>query len=152
MDRIKLTLPTEFIFETSLKIRITDLNYGGHVGNDNFLSLIHEARQEFLFSLNYTELNIEGIGLIMADVAIEFKKELNYNDIIFISVTATSFDKLGFDIYYKLELQIADNSRILAGKAKTGMICFDYTNRIKCPVPEKFIKKINSTKNSKFPN
>lgn len=152
MDRIKLTLPTEFIFETSLKIRITDLNYGGHVGNHNFLSLIHEARQEFLYSLNYSELNIEGIGLIMADVAIEFKKELNYNDFVIISVTATSFGKLGFDIYYTLELQNEDNSRTLAGKAKTGMICFDYKNRIKCQVPEKFIEKINSITNSKFPN
>ncbi len=141
MDRIKLLLPKEFLFETSLKIRITDLNYGGHVGNDSFLSLIHEARAQFLQSLNYSELNIEGVGLIMADVAIEFKKELNFNDTVFISVTASGFDKLGFDIFYKLELVNANGGRILTGKAKTGMICFDYANKLKCSVPEKFIEK-----------
>lgn len=141
MDRIKLNLPTEFKFVTSLQVRITDLNYGGHVGNDSFLSLIHEARQQYLNSLQYSELNIEGIGLIMADVAIEYKKELNYNDIIYISVLATAFDKLGFDIYYKLELLNTDGTKTLAGKVKTGMICFDYSKKTKCNVPEKFIEK-----------
>ena len=48
MERIKLNLPEQFLFSTNIAVRITDINYGGHVGNDSFLSLIHEARQQFL--------------------------------------------------------------------------------------------------------
>ena len=44
MARIKLTLPERFPFTTTIPIRITDLNYGGHVGNDTVLALLHEAR------------------------------------------------------------------------------------------------------------
>lgn len=74
MNRIKIDVPETFLFATTLQIRVTDLNYGGHVGNDSFLSLLQEARQQFLLSHGYRELSIAGVGLIMADVAIEFKK------------------------------------------------------------------------------
>lgn len=141
MNRIKIDLPESFAFSTTIQIRITDLNYGGHVGNDSFLSLIHEARQQFLLSHGYKELSIAGTALIMADVAIEFKKELIHGDTVKISVTATGFDKLGFDLYYKMEL-INGNETILAGKAKTGMLCYDYALKKKVTVPEEVIEKL----------
>lgn len=143
MNRIKIDLPESFAFSTTIQIRITDLNYGGHVGNDSFLSLIHEARQQFLLSHGYKELSIAGTALIMADVAIEFKKELNHGDKVKISVTATGFDKLGFDLYYKMEL-INGNETILAGKAKTGMLCYNYALKKKVTVPEEVIEKFTA--------
>ena len=143
MNRIKIDLPENFHFSTNITIRVTDLNYGGHVGNDSFLSLIHEARQQFLISHGYKELEIAGIGLIMADVAIEFKKELNYGDIVKISVAAMGFDKLGFDLFYKMELINGEES-ILAGKAKTGKMCYDYGQKKKMAVPGEVIKRLSS--------
>ena len=141
MERIKVNLPENFHFSTIIKIRITDLNYGGHVGNDSFLSLIHEARQQFLNHFGYSELKIENVSLIMADASIEFKKELNYGNEIKISVTASGFDKLGFDLFYKIEI-INNENFILAGKAKTGMLCYDYQNKKLMPVPEEAKNKL----------
>lgn len=141
MNRAKLILPEHFPFSTTISIRITDLNYGGHVGNDSFLSLLQEARQQFLLSHGYKELSIEGIGLIMADAVLEFKKELNHGDIVKISVAATDFDKLGFDLYYLMEVADGDNL-VVAGKAKTGMMCYDYSLKKRMPVPEMVIKKL----------
>jgi len=143
MNRIKIDLPEIFLFATTLRIRVTDLNYGGHVGNDSFLSLIQEARQQFLLSHGYRELSIAGVGLIMADVAIEFKKELNYGDEVKISVAASGFDKLGFDLLYKMEV-VQDQELMLAGKAKTGMMCYDYTLKKKTAVPEEVITKLSA--------
>ena len=140
MERIKINLPETFSFTTSIQIRITDLNYGGHVGNDSFLSIIHEARIQFLKNYGYSELNVEGVGLIMADVVVEYKKELNYGDIVYISVTATNFDKIGFDIFYLLELN-EEEKKVIAGKAKTGMMCYDYKLKKRMPVPLNFISK-----------
>ena len=141
MERIKLNIPEQFNFSTTIKIRITDLNYGGHVGNDSFLSLIHEARQQFLYSFGYSELKIENVSLIMADAQIEFKKELNYGDDVKVSVAASGFDKFGFDLFYKLEI-IDEQKFILAGKAKTGMLCYDYTNKKLMSVPEEAKNKL----------
>ncbi len=143
MQRIKIELPEQFSFSTNIQVRITDLNYGGHVGNDSFLSLIHEARQQYLNHYGYSELNFENTGLIMTDVGLEFKRELNYGNIVQIQVQAANFDKLGFDIYYLLEIVHPDKN-IVAGKAKTGMLCYDYANKKKVSVPLTAIEKLTA--------
>ncbi len=141
MNRIKLSLPEPFYFSTRLPVRITDVNYGGHVGNDAFLSIIHEARMRFLQHHGYAELEFAGIGLIMVDVAIEYKAELNYGDEVEIFVSATDFDKLGFDLYYRMEI-VKPGGNVLAAKAKTGMMGYDYDLKKKVAVPEVAIKKL----------
>jgi acyl-CoA thioester hydrolase len=135
MARIKIDLPEQFSFSTTIPVRITDLNYGGHVGNDTILSLIHEARVQYLQQLGYGELELAGVGLIMSDVGIEFKQELFYGQTIKASVTASDLTKISFDLYYKLETTIADKT-ILVASAKTGMICYDYSKKKIAPIPE----------------
>lgn len=71
---MKLELPNRFQFTTDLNVRIGDINYGGHLGNDAMLSLIHEARVQFLKRLRYAEHNIEGVGIIMADAVVVYKE------------------------------------------------------------------------------
>jgi acyl-CoA thioester hydrolase len=139
MARIKIDLPDKFSFTTSIPVRISDINYGGHVGNDAVLSLIHEARMQFLKQLGYSELEFEGLGLIMADAAIEFRNELFYGDTVIVSVACAEFSKVSFDIYYKLEkifIQIKDEKRIVVATAKTGMVCYDYSNKRIAAIPE----------------
>ncbi|MBL7768287.1 MAG: acyl-CoA thioesterase [Flavipsychrobacter sp.] len=126
MARIKLTMPSGFSFETRLPVRITDLNYGGHVGNDTILSIIHEARMRFLQKAGYTEMNFGGTGLIMSDVAIEFKQELFYGEEVIVKVIATEFGRVGFELYYQLLKTVAGVSKVIAN-ARTGMVCYDYT-------------------------
>lgn len=135
MERVKVNLPEAFRFSMQMRIRITDLNFGGHVGNDTFLSLLHEARHEYLKQHGYGEISFEGTGLIMADAAIEYKKELTQGDEIKISVAAAGFDKYGFDLFYKVE-QITANGNMLAAKAKTGMLCFDYSKKKLALLPD----------------
>jgi YbgC/YbaW family acyl-CoA thioester hydrolase len=142
MDRIKLVLPEVFIFSTEMKIRVTDLNHGGHVGNDRFLALLQEARMEFLAFYGYSELNVEGVGLIIRDAAIEFKKELHYNQTIQIDVAITGIDAKGFDLYYKIHIKNI-NELTLAATAKTGMLCYNYQEKKLAQVPAKFVEKMS---------
>lgn len=141
MARIKLSPPSSFSFSTLIPIRITDLNYGNHVGNDAVLSLLHEARMQYLKSINLTELEFAGVGLIMSDVGIEFKAESFYGDVLKAYVTATDFSKIGFDLYYKLVR--GENEEIVA-IAKTGMLCFDYEKRKIVALPTDAITKMQS--------
>ena len=142
MNRIKINLPAHFSFQTNIKIRITDLNYGGHVGNDRFLALLQEARQEYLLQFGYGELDFEGLGLIMADLAIQYKSELKYGQTVTISVQAADFDKLGFDLFYKMEI-ISATGNLLVAIAKTGMICYNYQSNKKTEIPEAAILKMS---------
>ena len=148
MSRIKIDLPENFSFTTSIPIRITDINYGGHAGNDTILSLLHEARMQYLQCIGYTEMDFAGGGMIMADVGIEFKNELFYGDIVYASVAAANIGKVSFDLYYKLEKKVdqtRDERKILVAIAKTGMVCYDYKIKKIMTLPEEARKKIESS-------
>lgn len=134
MARIRLTLPENFSFSTQLRVRITDINYGNHAGNDAILAMLHEVRMRFLAHHGYTELQCGGAGLIMSDVAIEFKKELFYGDVVTAKVTAAEWSAMGFELYYLLEKEEAGRSMV-AVKAKTGMLCYDYSAKKLVAVP-----------------
>ena|SRR5438034_675604 len=141
MARIKIELPEKFSFNTTIPVRITDLNYGNHVGNDSLLSIIHEARVQFLKHFGLEELKFDGAELIMSDVAIEFKNELFYGDNMTVSITATEFSKVAFEIYYKLERE-KDGKTVPIAFAKTGMVCFDYVSRKITAVPKEAKRKL----------
>jgi acyl-CoA thioester hydrolase len=132
MRRMKLSIPEEFKFSTRIPVRITDINYGGHLGNDSVLTLIHEARMQFLTSLGMSELDLKGVGLIMSDAAIEFKNEAFFGDTILIYVTAVDSTKISFDLFYKL---VKDENMEIA-RARTGMVCFDYKAKKVASLPE----------------
>lgn len=138
MARIKVELPASFSFSTSIPIRITDLNYGGHVGNDTILSLVHEARVQFLKQFGLEELKFAGLGLIMGDAAIEFKNELFHGDVVKVWVTAAEFTKISFDLYYKLEKINGEPVAFV----KTGMICFDYSRKKVVAIPDGITRMI----------
>lgn len=141
MARIKVELPEQFAFSTTIPVRITDLNYGKHVGNDTILSMIHEARVQYLRQLGYGELDLEGVGLIMSDVAIEFKSELFYGDEVHVSVAAGDFSKISFDLYYKLEKRAGDKT-VPVAVAKTGMVCYDYNKKKVTAIPTEVVEKL----------
>jgi acyl-CoA thioester hydrolase len=128
MARIKIEVPEEFIFSTSIPVRITDLNYGGHVGNDTVLSIMHEARVQFLKSHGYQELDFAGVGLIMSDVSIDFKSELFYGDTVEAHLAIGDLTGVAFDLYYKLE-KSKNGQTVPVAFAKTGMVCYDYQRK-----------------------
>jgi len=124
--------PDSFEFTATIPIRITDINYGNHVGNDSVLSLLHEARMQFLNSYGFSELDCAGVGLIMKDVVIEFKKEIKYGQILEIDVKANTFSKVSFEIYYRARFAGTESMAVLA---RTGMVCYDYAKKKIAAVP-----------------
>ncbi|MFM9910397.1 MAG: thioesterase family protein [Chitinophagaceae bacterium] len=141
MSRIKLEQPDSYSFSVLIPIRITDINYGGHAGNDSIVSLIHEARLQFLEHHGFKELALGGVGLIMSDLVVEFKAELFYGDKVKISVTANDFSRIGFDLLYKFEKETSDK-KIIAVMAKTSMICYDYGTKKVAGLPEDVKQKL----------
>jgi acyl-CoA thioester hydrolase len=73
----------------------------------------------------------------MSDLVIEFKKESFYGDIIEVQLNAGEISRIGFELYYQLFTK-RNNERILLVNAKTGMVCYDYTNKKVVSIPERF--------------
>lgn len=138
MSRIKIAFPENVSYTATIPVRITDLNYGNHVGNDAVLSMIHEARMQFLTHFGFTELNCAGVGLIMSDVGIEFKKEIFYGDTLSVQIAAINFSSVGFDLFYRL----LNKENIVVALAKTGMICYNYEAKKIAAVPGEVKEKL----------
>lgn len=138
MARIKIDLPAKYSFLTEIKIRVSDINYGGHLGNDSLLSILHDARLQYLQALGYSELAFGSSSLIMADVAIEYKGEGFLGDTLTVQIAPSDFSKYGFDLVYYVTNQ---NSKPIA-YAKTGMLCFNYETRKVMSVPAEVRSKM----------
>lgn len=89
-------------------------------------------------------MKFAGVGMIMSDVAIEFKSELFYGDVIQASVTCGEISKVGFELFYKLEIKKSDKT-IIAVIARTGMVCYDYSKKKIVAVPDEARKKLGSS-------
>jgi acyl-CoA thioesterase FadM len=133
MPRVRLKPLFDYPFSIDLKVRITDLNYGGHLGNDRLLSLIHEARIAFLAKYGFTELDCGGVSLIMADTAILYQGEAFAGDLLHFQVAADEPTRYGFRMYYRVIRQ-SDGKAIAL--VETGMVCFDYQNRKLLTLPD----------------
>jgi acyl-CoA thioesterase FadM len=128
MVRVKIEIPDKVLFTTKIPVRITDINYGNHVGNDAIVQIIHEARAQFLSSYGFTELKVAGTALIMSNLVIEFKKESFFGDQLTVKLYAGNFTKVSFDLFYSIHT-LRDSQEILITKAQSGMVCYDYTAR-----------------------
>ena len=140
MPRVKVSLPESFGFAVEIPVRITDLNYGAHLGNDALLSILHEARVQFLASLGAAEFDpASQLGFIMVDVAIEYKGEAFHGDVLHLALAANDQNKYGFDIVYHVKNQTGKE----IARAKTGMLCFDYHTRKLRALPAGLATKIS---------
>ncbi|MCC9166420.1 acyl-CoA thioesterase [Pontibacter harenae] len=140
MPRIKVDIPEYTAFVCHVPVRITDLNYGAHLGNDALLSILHEARVQLLQNYGYSEMNLGGASLIMADVAIEYKGESFYGDTLTINMAFTDLSKYGFDITYHVLNQKGGE----VARAKTGMLCFNYKERKLMSLPAEVKDRIET--------
>ncbi len=136
MARIKLILPDNFKFSTQLEVRITDINYGGHLGNDSVLGMIHEARVRLLADKGFLEHDIDGVGIIMTDSIIIYSSEGFYGDKLRIDVAVDEISNTGCDIYYRF-VNIANEKVII--KAKTNIVFYNYTSKKVTRTPEIFL-------------
>lgn len=132
MPRVKLKPLLNYPFQTEITVRTTDLNYGGHLGNDTLLSLIHEARVAFLSEQGFSEIDCGGVSLILADTAINYKGEAFAGDVLCFEVEAGEPARCGFRLFYRVT-RPAD--AILIALVENGMVCFDYESRKRMPLP-----------------
>lgn len=141
MARIEIQLPEKFIFQTEIAVRVSDLNYGNHVGNDSVLTLMQEARTLFYRSMGFeTETKLEGtIGQIVSDAAIVYKAESFYGDILQIEIGIGELNKYGFDLFYRITNK-ATGKEVAVGK--TGIVGFDYAKHKIASMPQAVLTKI----------
>lgn len=135
MPRIRIDLPDRFAFSTTIPLLISHINYGNHLDNAQLLGIVSEARLRLLKSLGYTELDIEGVGIIVADAALQYRSEAFHGESMRVEMAASDFNAFGCDLVWRMSE--AEGGREVA-RGKTGIVFFDYRTRSKAPTPAGF--------------
>lgn len=141
MPRITIDLPERFNFTAELPVRVSDLNYGGHVGNDAILTIMQEARVKYYRQLGFKdEVSFHGsIGQIVTDAAIQYKSESFLGDVLLVKIGVAEFNKYGFDMLYYIENKETGKE---VARGKTNIVCFDYDKRKIAAIPEELLKAL----------
>jgi acyl-CoA thioesterase FadM len=143
VTRLQLHLPQTLLATISIPVRITDINYGNHVGNNSIVEIIHEARVQFLQQNGFTELDVAGTSLIMSELQVEYKNESFYKDRLDIDLYCGEISKVMFELYYKISTK-RDQKTIVIALAKTGMVCYDYNIKKITNLPGELKAVLNS--------
>lgn len=122
-----------------LRVRVSDLNYGAHVGYQHFLSYFQEARIAYLKKCGYSELDIEGTGMIVGEANCRYKKELLLNDVLEVGCRIGELKSKRFTFQYRIE-----RAGIACAEGSTRNLCFDYEARKVVPLPEAFVRAIKA--------
>ena len=138
MARIKIDLPESFTFSTEIPIYIGHINYGHHLDNAQLISLVSEARVRYFKSMGYSELDVEGVGIVVADVAAQYRSEAFHGGTLRVDMTANDFNKYGCDLVWRLSDQASGRE---VARGKHGTTFFDYTARKAASVPPAFVAK-----------
>lgn len=136
MARIKLSFPYDvFIYETQMPVRITDINGANHLGNDALISMLSEARAQFMVKYGVEETGNKDVGIIVTDLATMYQSESFFPEMLRFEVGLMDFNKYGGDFVFRVTK--AESGQPVA-LAKYGFVFFDYQQREVVPIPEQF--------------
>jgi len=135
MARVKLEMPERFAFSTELPVRITDINYGRHLGNDAVLAFAHEARVRFLNAHGFSEADVDGVGMIMLDAVVMYKSQAFHGETLTVEVAAADLGPCGCDFLYRLSDKAGGRE---IARVKTGLAFFDYAKNRIAKMPDRF--------------
>jgi acyl-CoA thioesterase FadM len=135
MARPVFDMPAHYPFACELRIRVTDVNYGGHLGNDALLGLVHEARIGWLETHGFSETDVGGVGLIMTDLAVLFRAEGFRGDTLKIEIAPAEAGRGSFALLYHLT---RPSDGTVVADVRTGMAFFDYARRRPVRMPAAF--------------
>ena len=138
MARIQIELPEQLPFSTEIELYLSHMNYGGHLDNALLLTVVSETRVRFFQSLGYSERDVEGVGIIISDAAVQYRSEAFHGEVMVVSMGAAGFSSKGCDLLWRMNER---SSQREVARGKTGIVFFDYATRKAAPVPAGFLAK-----------
>lgn len=122
-------------FSTQFAIRVSDINYGGHLGNDRVLSLFHETRVRWLSKQGWNEANIDGVGIVQTEAHLRYRAQAFLGENLSCSLEVTALKSRGFTLSYKLS---RDSDGAVIADGSTVLRFFDYESQSIASTPSKF--------------
>lgn len=119
-------------FNIDIPIRISDINYGGHLGHAELIKITHQARLKFFSKYSLLESDLDGAGIIVKNLLINYKGEGFFDDILHISITMDNITKISCEFLY----EITKNENLPVASVTETVLFMNYNSRRVVRVPQ----------------
>lgn len=97
-------------FQIEIPVRISDINYGGHLGHTELIKITHHARVKFFADNSLQEQDLNGAGIIVKSIQATYKAESFFDELLHISIYLQKIDKASCEFRY--EISKKDNQEV----------------------------------------
>lgn len=133
------------IKEHKVEIRFADIDAMGHVNNAVYLSYFEQARMALFADIVGRAWDWEVQGFLLARNEIDYLHPVFLTDEVWIKVYSdhigNSSLSLSYDVFRK---GMEEDALSLCTKGKSIMVCFDYHQQKKIPVPQIWREKLTA--------
>ena len=141
MPRVKLDELPSYEFQHHLTVRVTDINYAGHLGNETLLGLVHEARAQFLKQLKFNTIiqDDQHIGVIIADLVVNFRAEAFAQDQLTIDCQIGDIGERSFRLFHRIR-----RAEQVIALVESGTVAYDYLAGEVILLPQEFLIELQN--------
>ncbi|MDX5379222.1 MAG: acyl-CoA thioesterase [Halomonas sp.] len=146
MERVKLEFPeSAIVHRQPLSVRITDMNYGRHLGHDTLVSLLHEARTQAFGALGLSEWDMGGYPSVVADLAVQYQSEARWPDALVVETAMPAPSGKAIAVYHRV--RHAEGGRPVA-TARLNVVLVDPAQGRSVAIPEAVQQAILGAENA----
>lgn len=124
-------------FSIDIPVRVSDLNYGNHLGYDRLVAIMHQARLKYLQKLGFKENDIDGVGMIMRHLEVDYQGEAFFDDLLHVNV-----EFLPERSKCIVKYVITKNQNYKVAQATETILFMNYETKKVSRLPSKFISTL----------
>ena len=122
----------------ALPVRITDINYGNHLGHIQLIGLMHEARLQVFHTWGLSETHCFGRALVVRELSIRYSKESFYGDSLDFDIQLGVVKKCSFSLLYMIK-----RGCDTIATASIELVCLDPNTRRIQSLPSQLLQSWN---------
>ena len=130
-----------FKHKTPIQLRFKDVDMMGHVNNANHFTYLELARVKYFNDVAGEEVNWTKQGIILANAILDYKLPILFNDRISVYTKCSRIGNKSFDLEYFI-VKEEGSKEMIAAKASTVLVCYDYEKGQSIPMPDEWKEKI----------
>jgi acyl-CoA thioester hydrolase len=140
------TYPTEaeifapYSHTITITVQWGDMDAAGHVNNAMYLRYCETGRIEYLSAIG-EDFGNDHISVIVGEIDIKYKSPVMYPDVLKIGTRVMPETIDEYSCITEQHVYSTAKQRVVA-IVKTKMVCFDYKNQKKAPIPLRMKEKL----------
>jgi acyl-CoA thioester hydrolase len=124
-------------FGIPLTVRSDDLNFAQHVAHQNYFIYFQEARIAYLGQFGFSELDICGCAMLIAEASCRYRKELFFGDRLLASCRVVRLNPKTFLMAYSLA-----RDGVLCAEGSTTNLVVEPRQKKVVPLPDGFVAAV----------